>query len=236
MKNRFILSFLTLFAALLISTGSAHAAVLTANAIFEGQAPVIEKIKTDADPKCKLAHPTGMDSDEVVVNSNNTLKNVFVYIKEGLGDKKFDAPKTPVIFDQVGCHYTPKVFGIQVSQPLEIHNSDDTLHNVHALPANSQQFNLGMPIKGMKLSKTFAKPEVMVKIKCEVHSWMKAYAGVVDNPFYGVTGDNGAAQIKDLPPGDYVLEAWHEKYGSQTQKVIVTDKDQAIDFNFSAKG
>ena len=235
MKIRFAPSFLTLFVAVFVFSNSANAAILSVKAAFEGSAPAIEKIKADADPKCKLMHPNGLDSDEVVVNTNGTLRNVFVYVKEGLGNKKFNAPKTPVVFDQSGCRYTPKVFGIQPGQLLEIRNSDDTLHNVHALPANSQQFNLGMPIKGMKLNKTFTKPEVMVKIKCEVHSWMRAYAGVVDNPFYGVTGEDGSAQIKNLPPGEYTIEAWHEKYGAQTQKVTVTDKDQSVDFKFASK-
>ena len=213
---------------------SAEAAVLTVKAPFEGQAPAADKIKADADPKCKLMHPDGIVPDQVIVNSNGTLKNVFVYVKEGLSGKTFEAPKEAVVFNQEGCQYHPKIFGIQVNQPLEIRNSDDTLHNVHALPVNSQSFNLGMPIKGMKLKKTFTKPEIMVKIKCEVHPWMSAYAGVMDNPYYGVTGDDGSAAIKDLPPGDYVLEAWHEKYGTQTQKVTVTGQDQEISFAFKA--
>lgn len=217
-----------------VSCVEAQAAILTVKAPFEGQAPQADKIKADADPKCKLMHPDGIVPDQIVVNSNGTLKNVFVYVKEGLSGKSFEAPKDAVVFDQKGCQYHPKIFGIQVNQPLEIVNSDDTLHNVHALPANSRSFNLGMPIKGMKLKKTFTKSEVMVKIKCEVHPWMSAYVGVVDNPYYGVTGEDGVAAIKDLPPGDYVLEAWHEKYGAQTQKVTVTDQDQKISFAFKS--
>ena len=229
--------FFTMIASVCLATAfstNIQAAVINVKAPFEGQAPVADKIKLDADAKCKLAHPDGLQSDKVVVNSNSTLKNVFVFVKEGLGRKVFEAPKEAVVFNQEGCQYHPKVFGIQVNQPLEIINSDDTLHNVHALPASSPGFNLGMPIKGMKLKKTFTKPELMVKIKCEVHPWMGAYAGVVDNPYYGVTNDDGIAAIKDLPPGEYVFEAWHEKYGSQTQKVTVTDKDQEINFTFKA--
>ena len=212
----------------------AHAALITAKAALEGQPAAPEKIKTDADPKCKMMHPDGLTADDVVVNSNGTLKNVFVYVKEGLAGKKFDAPKESVVFNQEGCQYSPKVFGIQTNQTLEILNSDDTLHNVHALPTQSPAFNLGMPIKGMKLKKTFTKPEVMVKIKCEVHPWMHAYAGVLDHPFFGVTGDDGTAAIKDLPPGQYVIEAWHEKYGAQTQNVTVTDQPQQIEFKFKS--
>ena len=233
--NRKLFSVSALFVALVLFLGvNAYAATLNIKAPFEGAAPAPEKIKTDADPKCKLAHPDGLDSDQVIVNSNGTLKNVFVYVKEGLGGKKFEAPKEAVVFDQHGCQYSPKVFGIQVNQPLEIRNSDDTLHNVHALPKNGQEFNLGMPIKGMKLKKTFAKPEVMVKIKCEVHPWMSAWAGVLDHPYFAVTGDDGGAAIKNLPPGEYTVEAWHEKFGAQTQKVTVGDQDQETGFTFKS--
>ena len=228
MKRGVLTGFLGLLSGVILCS-QAQAAMLTIKTPFEGAAPAAGKIKADADPKCKLMHPQGIDPDQVIVNSNGTLKNVFVYAKEGVTGK-FDAPKEAVVFNQEGCQYHPKVFGIQVNQPLEIVNSDDTLHNVHALPTQSQAFNLGMPIKGMKLKKTFTKPEVMVKIKCEVHPWMGAWAGVLEHPFFGVTGDDGSAQIKNLPPGEYTIEAWHEKYGAQTQKVTVTDQDQEISF------
>ena len=236
MKRRyFLVSFSILIFNFFIGVPFSQASVITAKATFEGQAPVAEKIKADADPKCKLIHPQGIQPEEVIVNSNGTLKNVFVYVKEGLGGQTFEAPKTSVVFDQQGCAYHPHVFGIRTGQTLEILNSDETLHNVHALPANSQQFNLGMPLKGMKLKKTFAKPEVMVKIKCEVHPWMRAFAGVLDHPFFGVTGDQGTAEIQNLPPGAYTLEAWHEKYGTQTQTItVVADQNQEVAFNFKA--
>ena len=234
MKNISLRLFILLCFGWVLSVQSAQAAVITVKASFEGQAPVMEKIKLDADAKCKMMHPEGLASDAVVVNSNNTLKNVFVYVKDGFGDKKFETPKEPVVFDQVGCHYTPKVFGVLVNQTVEIRNSDDTLHNVHALSVNNKEFNLGMPIKGMKLKKTFAKPEVMVKIKCEVHPWMLAYAGVVENPYYGTTAEEGVVVLKDVPAGEYTIEAWHEKYGIQSKKITVADADQQIDFSFKA--
>ena len=216
------------------SAPQAFAATINGKIALDGPVPAAQAIKADADPKCKLMHPNGIASDQVIVNADGTLKNVFVYVKQGLEGKTFETPKDSVVFDQNGCQYHPKVFGIQTNQTLEIMNSDDTLHNVHALPKNSQAFNLGMPIKGMKLKKTFTKPEVMVKIKCEVHPWMAAWAGVLDHPFFGVTGDDGKFQIKNLPPGHYVLEAWHEKYGTQTQDITVTDQDQEISFQFKA--
>lgn len=215
------------------SAGTGAGGGLTGKVIFEGTAPPPTPIKMDADPVCLLQHKDGATSEEVVVNSNGTLKNVFVYVKQGLEGQTFTPPAEPVVFDQRGCRYHPHIFGIMVNQPFQILNSDGTLHNVHALPTKSKEFNLGMPIQGMKLTQKFTSPEVMVKIKCEVHPWMAAYGGVLDHPFYSVTGEDGTFSIKDLPPGEYTIEAWHEKYGAQTTTVKVPETTEA---NFTFKG
>jgi plastocyanin len=230
-------TFSTLMIALYAASfaGAAQAAEVKGKIAFEGVAPAKTVIKADADPTCKTLHPDGIEADSIIVNANGTLKNVFVYVKEGLPvGKTYDAPKDAVKLDQHGCQYSPKVLGIQVNQPLEIINSDDTLHNVHALSKNSKEFNIGMPIKGMKLKKSFTKAEVMIKVKCEVHPWMGAWVGVLDHPFYAVSGDDGSFAIKDLPAGEYTIEAWHEKYGAQTQKITVSDATPEVTFSFKA--
>ena len=85
----------------------------------------------------------------MVVGGDGALQNVFVYVKDGLGDLRFPVPATPVVLDQKGCRYVPHVFGIQVGQPLEIVNSDPTLHNVHALAETNREFNMGQPMQGI---------------------------------------------------------------------------------------
>ena len=206
---------------------------LTGRALFTGAAPASAPIRMDADPVCLLQNKDGATAEEVVVNSNGTLKNVFVYVKQGLEGQKFEPPAEPVIFDQKGCRYHPHVFGVMVNQPFEIMNSDGTLHNVHSLAKASKEFNLGMPIQGMKLTQKFTAPEVMVKITCEVHPWMNAYGGVLEHPFYSVTGDDGSFSIQGLPSGEYTIEAWHEKFGAQTATVKVPDQGEV---NFTFKG
>jgi hypothetical protein len=130
---------------------------------FTGTKPKMAKIAMNADAQCKASHTTDVMSEEVVVNPNNTLRYVYVYVKSGLGNLKFPAPTTPVVFDQQGCMYTPHVAAVQVGQPLEIHNSDGVLHNVNVRPVKNQGFNIGQPIKGMKTDKTFTVPEVMTR-------------------------------------------------------------------------
>jgi plastocyanin len=201
---------------------------------FEGKAPKAARLRMDADKVCKVAHKKPVRAETVIVNSNGTLKNVLVYVKGGL-KKKFKAPSDKVVFDQKGCVYTPHVLGIQTGQELEIRNSDATLHNVHTLSEKNPQFNIAQPIKGMKLTKKFAKAEVF-KVKCEVHTWMGAYIGVFKHPYFAVTGDDGSFSLTKLPAGDYTIEAWHEKYGTQTMKVSVGAKDsKTVDFTFKGK-
>ena len=230
MKN---FTFLT-FVLLLMSVHFADAGTVTGKINFTGTPPVAQKIDMNADPICAGMHSEPVFTEEVVVNPNQTLKNVFVYVKEGLEGKTFEPPQEPVVFDQQGCHYTPHVFGLQVNQPLEIRNSDATLHNVHGKPVVSKEFNLGMPIQGMKLTRKFDKPEVMMKFKCDVHPWMHAFTGVLPHPFFAVTNDQGSYEIKNLPAGSYTVEAWQEKYGPQTQKITVDEAGTVTaDFNYA---
>jgi hypothetical protein len=213
----------------------ADSASISGKITFDGTPPKRKKITTDADPKCAEMHADSpLLSEEVVVNPNGTLKNVFVYVKSGLEGKTYDVPKEPVTINQTGCHYEPHVFGIMAKQELDILNSDDTLHNIHAMPTKSAEFNVGEPNKGMIVKRKFATPEIMVHFKCDVHPWMSAYIGVMDNPFYSATGDDGTFSLKGLPAGEYEIAAWHEKYGEQVQKVKVGDGEaKSIDFKFT---
>ena len=201
---------------------------------FEGTPPANEKIPMGSDPVCARENSGGVSFDTVVVD-NGGLENVFVYVKDGLGDYYFDVPTEAVTLDQKGCRYTPHVLGLRVGQPLEIVNSDATMHNVHALPSVNSEFNFSQHLTGMKQQKTFTAREVMVRFKCDVHTWMSAYAGVLDHPYFAVTANGGQFQLKGLPAGTYTVEAWHETLGTASQSVTLGEKeDRNITFTFKA--
>lgn len=217
-------------------TPQAFAGTVTGKALFNGTPGENPKIDMAADPVCKSLHASDVFAEKAIINSNKTLRNVFVYIKEGLTDKTFPAPSELAVLDQKGCWYVPHVQGMQAGQKLQIVNDDATLHNVHAVAKNNPEFNLGMPLQGMKLEKTFSNPEIMVKMKCDVHPWMNGYIGVLNHPFFNVTGEDGAFEIKNVPPGEYVVEAWHETYGTKSEKITVGgDVPVQVDFKFSSK-
>jgi len=201
---------------------------------FDGMAPKNEPIKMNADPVCVKENSTPQEQETYMV-SNGKLANVFVYVKDGLGNYSYDPPAGPVEIDQKGCRYHPHVFGIRVGQELDIVNSDPTLHNIHALPKGNAEFNTGQPIQGMKTVHTFNAKEVMVPFKCDVHGWMNAFVGVLDHPYFAVTGADGKFSLKGLPPGTYTIEAWHEKAGTQTAQVTVGAKEtKQANFTFKA--
>ena len=209
---------------------AASAGSLTGSITLEGTPPAAETINRRSDSYCE---GLGAATTQVFVLSNGGLQNVFVYIKDGLGGMKFPVPATPVVLDQQGCTYVPRVFGIQAGQPLEIRNSDDTLHNIHPHPTVNKDFNVGQARKGMETQRSFDKQEIMIPVGCDVHPWMRSYISVVDHPFFAVTNDDGSYEIKNVPPGDYEVEVIHEKLKNQTQKVTVKANTPAkADFSF----
>lgn len=217
------------------ATASLGSAAIQLTARLDGAAPPRDVVKMDADPVCQQQHTSAFYTEDVVTNAQGGLKNVFVYVKDGVSGT-FPTPTAPVTLNQSGCWYGPHVFGLQANQPLDIVNSDATLHNINAKPTVNPPFNVAQPVKGMKTTKKFPKPEVMVKFKCNVHPWMSAFAGVVSHPFFGVTDEAGATTITGLPAGTYTLEAWHERYGTQTQSVALGDGEtKAVEWTFKAQ-
>jgi hypothetical protein len=193
---------------------------------LKGKAPSRKKIRMDGDPKCAALHKgEPMLTEEVLVDAANHLQWAFVYVKSGLDSvKKPDPPKTPVVMDQKGCHYEPHVMGVMVGQDFLVRCSDELLHIPHAVPSFNREWGFSQEGKGKERTKVFTGPEIMVPIKCDVHVWMKAWVGVLDHPWYGVTDAAGHFEIKDLPPGKYTLEVWHEAYKAATKEIEVKEK------------
>ena len=199
---------------------------------YDGAAPKAQKIDMSQDPACK-----GTNEAENVVADKGDLANVFVYVKDGLGNRTFDTPKDPVILDQSGCKYHPHVLGVMAGQTVQIKNDDPTTHNIHPTPKDNREWNESQPPQSAPIEKNFAREEIMLPVKCNQHPWMKMYINVVKSPFYAITGPDGKYEIKGLPPGDYTIAFVHEKLGEQDQKVTVAPKEsKTVDQSFKAGG
>jgi hypothetical protein len=211
------------------STGS-----ITGKVTFEGAPPERPIIPMDQDPVCVAKHAEPPRVEDGAVNANRTLPNVFVYVKDMPGS--FRPPVEPVILDQHGCQYEPHVLGVMVGQELRIVSSDATIHNIHIMPKENQEWNQSQPPGAPPLVKKFTHPEIMIPVKCNQHPWMRAYIGVTPNPFYAVTGSDGTFTLEGVPPGQYTLAAWTATFGSQEQKVTVrANESTRADFNFRAR-
>lgn len=195
---------------------------------LDGTAPKPGKIDMSQDAACK-----GTNTAETIVASGGDLANVFVYVKDGLGDRTFDVPKDSVTIDQQGCKYHPHVLGVMAGQNIEIKNDDQTTHNIHPTPADNREWNESQPPQAAPIEKSFSREEIMLPVKCNQHPWMRMYINVVKSPFYAVTDSSGKYEIKGLPPGDYTLEFVQEKLGKQDQKVTLAAKDsKTVDMTF----
>ena len=201
---------------------AAESGSLTGRVTFSGPAPAPVQTAIAGNPECAALHPGGkVAGEELVVSADGGVKNVFVYIKEGLEGRRFPAPQEKAVIENKGCVYVPHVIGVQTGQPVELKNEDATLHNVHSYASANKSWNIGLPFQNMKVAKTFDKPEIMVKLKCDVHPWMLGYVGVVAHPCFAVTGEDGSFTIKGIPAGEYTVEYWHEKLGVRTQTIRI---------------
>lgn len=192
-------------------------------------------LQTGAVPYCAAQHPNGVKGDTLVMGDGQTMANVYVAIRSGLRNRRFDAPTDPVLLNQIKCLYAPHVVALMTNQPLRILNSDNTMHNVHATPKLNPGFNPSQAGKGAEDIKRFAMAEQGIRIGCDVHPWMSAWVHVSSHPFFTLTGKDGAYTISGLPPGGYEIQAWHERFVNESliAQVKVGPKEAAKqDFTF----
>ena len=204
-------------------------ATLSGTVKFEGKAPRSRGIDmAGADEKCAELHDgKRLKPDTVLVNDNGTLRNVFVWVESGVEGISFPMPEGDALLDQKGCWYAPHVQGMRTGQSLSIKTSDPTAHNVHGYAKVNRSFNRSQPAGAANVTIRMRRDEASppMKVKCDIHPWMNAYVGVVDHPYFSVTGDDGAFKLENLPPGTYTIEAWHEKYDVMEQTITIGDNE-----------
>lgn len=211
------------------------ASVVTGTIRFAGSRPPRKLIDMSEDPSCVKAHGAKAYDESLMVGSKGGVGNAFVYIKAGLEGKNFEVPQAPVVLDQSGCWFHPRVLGIQTGQILRVINSDPVTHNIHPMAQINREWNHSQGPGDAPLARKFLKQEVMIKVKCNIHNWMHTFIGVVDHPYFAVSQADGSFQIKDLPPGTYTLAVWHEALGTDEQQITVGQHGTAA-AHFTFKG
>jgi len=224
---------ISLMLILLASVPQEDGVTVTGVVKLKGDPPKSKNIKI-ACPPCAKLYPQGMSREDLVVNSEGAIQGAFVYIKTGLEGKKYAVPETPAVVEMKGCRYEPHVVGLRAGQKLRFRNQDPHNHCVHALAFVCKEMNVAL-IPGGEFEKTLEKPEVMIRLKDDVYPWMSGWIGLVDHPFFSVTGPDGKFELKGLPPGKYTVEVWQEKCAPTTQNLEVGNKGSTVEFALELK-
>ena len=208
---------------------------ITGEVRYEGDVPTMATVNFGSFRQCFSQHTGPVPRGDALVQ-NGRVENAFVYVKEGLEERVFLIPTEPVTIDQRGCLYVPHVAGAQVGQAIRFVNSDPTLHNVHGRPAGSSAWNVSLARKGANRTVRVGVPEVGVSVRCDLHPWMQGWLGVVDHPYFAVTGADGHFTLPNVPPGDYVVAVWHERFGTRESRVsLVPTGTATVDFTLTGQ-
>ena len=211
----------------------ATAARVTGTVKLDGEPPKFKPLNMAAEPTCVQDNPTPVLPPIVVTGPKGAFANVVVYVKGNMDDYKFDTPKEPAVLDQKNCMYDPHVLALMTNQDFHVTNSDQTLHNIHPVPRQNHVWNQSQPAGAPPIDRSFPNPELAIPVNCNVHPWMRGYLFVFRHPFFAVTGKDGKFALNGLPPGDYTIEAWQERYGIQDQTITLGPNDsKAISFTF----
>jgi plastocyanin len=212
----------------------AQAASIHGRVRFEGALPSARRISMASEEACEALHKEPVYDEKIAVDRKRGLANVFVSVKSGLEGKAFAPVENAVVLDQRGCRFVPRVVALRQGQTLQVKNSDPVTHNVHPMPRENRDWNQQQAAGAPDLLKRFARPETMIPVKCDIHSWMRSWIAVIDHPYFAVTDASGGYRIEGLPRGRYVLSAWHEALGEQTLEVELTQSSE-VSFEFRAR-
>jgi len=214
----------------LAAIGAASTGALNGRVTYEGTPKKYKAIDMSAEPSCAQFYTSSPMPEVSVTGPNNSIQNVVVYISKGAPDESFAGPV--VYLNQRGCRYTPHVVSVQAGQEVWVQNDDSVTHSVHPVAHSNTEWNRSQPPGTPPVVIRYDQPE-FVRVKCELHSWMRGVLAVFKNSHHSVTDSAGTFTLPDLPPGKYTVTAWHELYGAQSKEIVVAPgENKDLDFVF----
>jgi plastocyanin len=206
--------------------------VLTGHVKYEGVLPKAKSVDMSKEPNCAKQYNTPPTTESAIGGPANALANVVVYISAGAPD---EASSGHVSLVQYGCRYYPHVLALQAKQEIWVRNEDAVNHTVHLMTKANPELNRLQVAHAPEFAILNDKPE-FIKVKCELHPWMRGVIAVLKNSHFAVTDTEGSFTLPDLPPGKYTITVWHESFGTESKQVVVGVSDTMnLDFVLRVK-
>lgn len=164
------------------------------------------------------------EEPRMILSEDRGLRDAVVFLKEVVIGKAWEqsSPTTELINRK--CDFVPHVQVVPVGSEIEVISDDPVLHATHGFLGKRTVFSVTLPNQGDRIKRPLKKSGV-VRVECDAHGWMLGWIYVADNPYYGVTGNDGTFTIVNVPPGAYTLVVWQEYTGLTEIPVIVKAKE-----------
>lgn len=208
----------------LLIPGLAFSGSIKGKVIYSAEVKLPKTLTTG---KYKKACGPEVPNEKLLVNDHG-LMNVVV----SLEGKKLGGKPGEYLLDQKNCRYEPHVIAMMKDSELKIRSSDPINHNLHSYSFDNDPVNIMFLPNKDDYTQEFEEPEI-VKVECDLHGWMNAWIVVTDNSYFDISNKTGTFEIKNVPPGKYTLNAWHEILGNKSQKVKVGEGVTEVSFDFS---
>jgi plastocyanin len=202
-----------------VTAGAGWGGTIRGTVRFAGGGPVQKKLPVTID---QYVCGKEKDAEDLILSPEKGIRNAVVSLQNPPSGAKVDGAQTTIVMDQKQCVFVPRVVIVPVGGSVQFLNSDRLLHNVKSLSKENPPFNRAQP-HARTITMAFKKPEIL-RVDCDLHSWMRGWVIVVDHPFYAVTNDRGEFTVDGVPPGKYTLQVWQESLGTVTTEVAVDDK------------
>ena len=191
--------------------------------------------------------------EDFIIGPNNTLKDVVVMLKGVTKGKPFSLPKVRI--ESIDCDFIPFVNVIKDKDEIEVVNMDPVQHDIQGYETARERgarvlFNRPLPMNPyLELAGIFGKKymagEPMVEkihlrkgrnvfvMQCGFHPYMFSWGLVAENPYFSITKEDGKFHISDIPPGEYVLTAWHPGVKTFVEQTVTVKANSVTPAEFT---